>query len=282
MPELPEVESIRLQLEKFIIGHKINGLEIRWQNIFSGEKNKILGSRIIDARRFGKALVIDFENGFSLVIQIKMTGQLIYKGPNKHKAEGLSPKVLGGLGGKHTHIVFKLDRGGILYYNDVRKFGRIMVAESKKLKAESKFLAKLGQEFLKDMTLEKFSKILKNSGKPIKILLMEQDKMAGVGNIYANDALWLAAINPQLPANNLQQEQQRKLFKAIETVLKEGIKRGGASELAFVTPDGGEGHYQDFTLVYGREKEPCKKCKTQIRKVKLGGRGTYYCPKCQK
>jgi len=149
-------------------------------------------------------------------------------------------------------------------------------------KNPNNYIGKLGKEFLKDLTLEEFSEILVKSKKPIKILLMDQTKMAGVGNIYANDALWLAMINPRKQANKLLNYQIIKLLKSIEKVLKEGIKRGGASELAYVAPDGSEGHYQDFTLVYGREGEPCKVCKTPIEKIKLGGRGTYFCPVCQK
>ena len=111
---------------------------------------------------------------------------------------------------------------------------------------------------------------------------MDQEKMGGVGNIYANDALWLAAINPRRPANNLQPEEQEKLYEAILTVLKAGLKYGGASELAFVTPDGAEGEYQNHTLAYGREGEPCERChKSIIKKFFLGGRGTYFCPVCQ-
>lgn len=282
MPELPEVESIKLQLQKFIVGHKLTEVEVRWPKIFIGDKREILDTKILDIRRFGKVLVVDLDNDFSLVIQIKLTGQLIYRGPNLQKARNLSEKVLGGLGGKHTHVIFKLDKGGILYYNDVRKFGRIMVAKTDKLKDESKFLSKLGAEFLSDMTKDKFSEILRKSSQAIKVLLMDQTKMAGAGNIYANDALWLAKINPKRKANILKGSEVENLFNAIEDVLRKGIKKGGASELAYVTPDGGEGKYQEHTLVYGRENEPCKNnCGEKIKKIRLGGRGTYFCPVCQ-
>ncbi len=281
MPELPEVESIKLQLQKYLVGHKITNIKVKWPKIFSGDKEKILGAPILDIRRFGKVLVVDFENSYSLVIQIKLTGQLLYQGPNLHSAKGLSQKILGGVGGKHTHVIFRLDRDGVLYYNDVRKFGRMFVIDIDKVK-ETGLLGKLGAEFLKDMTLAKFSEIVQKSGNPIKILLMDQQKMAGVGNIYANDALWLAGVDPRKKSSSLSASARKKLFEAIESVLKEGIKRGGASELAFVTPDGREGNYQDYTLVYGRENEPCKVCKTPIKKIKLGGRGTYFCPVCQR
>jgi len=295
MPELPEVETIRLQLQKFIVGHKITDIEIRWQKIFTGEKEKVIGSKILGVRRFGKVLVVDLDNQYSLVIQIKLTGQLIYRNKRKVIGNKLSPKVLGGLGGKHTHVIFKLDRGGVLYYNDVRKFGRIRTVKTKEIEKEG-LIGKLGPEpfdsfdntqdkfaqgKLPRLTLDIFSEILAKSKRPIKILLMDQEKISGIGNIYANDALYLAKVSPRRSAVSLNRSEAGKLFNSIEEVLREGIKRGGASELSFVTPDGGEGNYQDFTLVYGREGEKCKRCGSEIKKIKLGGRGTYFCPKCQ-
>lgn len=279
MPELPEVESIKLQLQKLLVRHRIERVEINYHKCFSGDEKKLLGNRILDIRRFGKALVIDLENNFSIVIHIKMTGQLIYRGPNL-KSPFTSKKITGGFPGKHTHVVFYLDRGGILYYNDVRKFGWIDVVKGEEATGH-KFIRNLGKEFLKDLSLEYFKELLARSSRAIKLVIMDQGKMAGVGNIYANDALWLARINPKKEANKLTNEEIKKLFGAIDNVLKEGIYRGGASELAFVTPDGGEGNYQNFTLVYGHEGDECKNCKSTIEKFMLGDRGTYWCPKCQ-
>lgn len=281
MPELPEVESIRLQLEKFIVGHVFEELEIRHPKYEIKEKDKIIGRRFMSVRRFGKALVIDLDNDYSLVAHVKMTGQFIYQGPNLKATPIYTKKVVGGVPGKHTHMIFHLDRGGILYFNDYRRFGWVKLVRSEELKNDS-FVGKLGPEFLKDMTESKFLEALSGSKKPIKTLLMDQGKMAGVGNIYANDALWMAKIDPKKQALNLSKTEVARLYKSIEAVLREGIKRGGASELAFVTPDGSEGNYQNFTLVYGRENLPCKVCKTPIKKIKLGARGTYFCPVCQR
>lgn len=281
MPELPEVESIRLQLEKFIVGHVIEELEIRHPKYEIEGKDKIIGGRFTSIERFGKALIMNLDKGCSIIAHVKMTGQFIYQGPNLKATPIYTKKVVGGVPGKHTHIIFRLDRGGILYFNDYRRFGWVKLVKTDEVKKDS-FVGKLGPEFLKDMTERGFSDLLTNSKTPIKILLMDQEKMAGVGNIYANDALWLSGISPKCLANRLKTSQKKILFASIENVLKEGIRRGGASELAFVTPDGGEGQYQDFTLVYGREGKPCKKCGELIKKIKLGGRGTYFCPKCQK
>ena len=281
MPELPEVESIKLQLDKFLVNHVVKKVEIR-NSKYLFPTEKIIGAKVRKVRRFGKALVFDFSSNYSLVIHIKMTGQFIYQGPKLKNIPQYTKKVVGGVPGKHTHVIFYLDKGGILYFNDYRRFGWMKLSKTKQLKRENEFIAKLGHEFLKDLKYKEFVDILSKSKKPIKVILMDQTKMAGVGNIYANDALFLAKIHPKRAGNSLDEKEQRRLFKSIEEVLREGIKMGGASEIAYVTPDGGEGKYQDFTLVYGREGEICCFCgKEKIKKIKLGGRGTYFCPKCQ-
>lgn len=282
MPELPEVEAIRLQLGRLLKGHRILSVEVKNRKIFQGDEGNIVDTSVVDTRRFGKVTVIDLKNGYSILTHVKLTGQFIYRGPNLKKPQELSKKVVGGVPGNHTHVVFNLDKGGKLYYNDLRRFGWIRVVETKEVEEEP-FIKKLGPEPFKDLTLEKFREILGKSGRQIKVVLMDQTKMGGVGNIYANDALWLAKVNPGTPAKNLGAKQAEGLFEAILKVLKDGIKYGGASELAFVTPEGTEGEYQNHTLAYGHEGEPCERChKSLIKKFFLGGRGTYFCPVCQK
>jgi formamidopyrimidine-DNA glycosylase len=282
MPELPEVETIKKELEKYLVGHKIEKVEIRYQKAFQGDKRSLVGGKVKAIRRFGKALVIDLDNGFSLVIHIKLTGQLIYRGPNLKKPPNLSKKIIGGLDGKHTHVVFNLDKNGKLYYNDVRKFGWIKVVKIDEVENVD-FIKKLGPEFLDSLTLDKFKKLVKSTKRSIKTLLMDQSRVAGVGNIYANDALFLAHIHPKKSSQKLTDEEIGKLYKAVKTVLRKGLKHGGASELAFVTPSGEEGRYQDHTLIYGKEGEPCpNSCGGRVKKIKVGGRGTYFCPNCQK
>lgn len=282
MPELPEVETMRLQLGKFLTGHKILSLEVKNRKTFQGDERKILASRILATRRFGKVSVIDFANGYSLLTHVKLTGQYIYRGPNLKNPAPLSPKVTGGVPGPHTLVVFHLDRNGVLYYNDVRRFGWIRIEKTEDVEKE-KFIVKLGPEPFKDLTLEIFKTILSKTSRPIKIVLMDQEKMGGVGNIYANDALWKAAISPKRVASSLSETETKDLYDAILSVLKAGMKYGGASELAFVTPDGAEGEYQNHTLAYGHEGEKCTRCKKgKFQKYFLGGRGTYSCPICQK
>jgi len=282
MPELPEVETIRIGLEKYLIGHIIKDVDIKTQKVFSGNKDNFLGSKIIKVRRFAKVLSIDLSNSFSILIHVKLTGQPIYRGPNLINPPEISNKVIGGLAGKHTHVIFKLDRNGFLYYNDVRKFGWIKVVKTSDVE-KTGFIGKLGPEPFNGLTFEIFKNILSKSKTNIKVLLMNQEKIAGIGNIYANDALWLSKINPKEVSNKISEEKVKELYDAILKVLKEGIKRGGASELNFVTPDGTEGNYQKHFLVYRQDKKICPRCKEgKIVKIKLGGRGTYYCPNCQK
>jgi formamidopyrimidine-DNA glycosylase len=298
MPELPEVETMRLQLKKYLTGHKILSVEVKNRKTFQGDEGKIIGGKVMDVRRFGKVSVIDLSNDYSILTHVKLTGQYIYRGPNLVNPGKLSNKVTGGVPGPHTLVIFNLDRGGELYYNDVRRFGWIRIEKTPDVENE-KFIVKLGPEPFgspstssgpgaqghgpKLLTLSLFQEILSKTSRMIKVVLMDQTKMGGIGNIYANDALWLSQINPKTPAKNIGSEPSKKLYEAILSVLKEGMKYGGASELSFVTPDGGEGTYQNHTLVYGHTGEPCERChKSVIKKFFLGGRGTYFCPVCQK
>lgn len=282
MPELPEVEAIKLQLGKFLKGHKIISVDVKNRKTFQGDEKNIIGAKIKDTRRFGKVTVIDLENNFSILTHVKLTGQFIYRGPNLPSPKSLSKKVVGGAPGPHTLVTFKLDQGGNLFYNDIRRFGWIRIVKTEEVETEP-FIKKLGPEPFKDLTFPRFREIMAKTKRPVKVVLMDQEKMGGVGNIYATDALWLSKINPKKPANELTIVQQKELYDAVHSVLKEGIRWGGASELAFVTPDGTEGQYQGHTLAYGHTGQPCDRCHKGIfEKYFLGGRGTYVCPVCQK
>ena len=282
MPELPEVEAIRTQLDKFLKGHVVESVEVRNARIFPDDPKLIVGGKIEHARRFGKVVVVDFDNGYSFVCHVKLTGQLLYRGPHLKNPPTLSKKVNDGLGGRHTHVVFHLDKDGLLYYNDFRRFGWIKIVKTKEVE-NFDFIKKLGPEPLDGLTLQKFKEILRKTRRAVKVVIMDQSKMGGVGNIYANDGLWDAAILPSRPANSLTEDEAGKLYSSIEEVLKKGIANGGASELSFVTPDGGEGNYQNHFLAYGKQGTVCPRCKKEkFVKTQLGGRGTYFCPNCQK
>lgn len=282
MPELPEVETIRLGLKKYLVGHKIEDVEIKNPRVFYGVKKEVAGAKIENVRRFGKLLVIDLSNDNSLTIHVKMTGQLIYRGPNLKEKVQLSSKVIGGIPGPHTHVVFKLNKNGVLYFNDFRRFGWIKIMKTAQVEKEG-FASKLGPEPFKDLTLQKFKQILARYKTYIKVVLMDQAKIAGVGNIYANESLWMTKINPRMPANSLSKKQVRELYANLLIVLKRGIKYGGASENIFVTAEGKEGSFQKHFQVYAQKGKLCPRCKkSKIAKSFLGGRGTFTCPTCQK
>jgi len=282
MPELPEVETLKLGLQKYLVGHTIESVELRLKKQFQGDVKDVEGVKVIDVRRFGKGLVIDLSNNYSLAIHIKLTGQLIYRGKDEPKVIHADMRTVGKtLPNNWTRVIFHLDKDALLYYNDLRQFGWIKVVPTDKVK-ELPFFKELGPEFFHDLDESKFAEILSKSKTAIKPLIMDQQKMAGVGNIYANDSLYLAKINPKIPANSLSSKEVKDLFNAIETVLKRGLEEGGASELTFVNVLGEAGNYQNHSLVYGHQGEKCSKDGSVIKKYMLAGRGTYVCPVCQK
>lgn len=280
MPELPEVETIRLGLQKHLVGHKIKSIQIKTPKMFVGSPEKIIGVKITSLKRIGKGLIIELDNDFVLAVHLKMTGQLIYQ-DEKTKNIALSVKTGGTtLPSKYSHIIFTLDNGAFLYYNDLRRFGWIKVVKKDQL-MQIPFFKEMGPEPLKDLTFEKFEKIISNSSLVVKVLLMDQKKIGGIGNIYANDALFKAKIDPRRKAKTLSFREIKKLYEAILQVLRKSLEYGGSSDENFVNALGQEGNYQNHTLVYGREGEKCPDCDGAIKKIKLGGRGTYFCS-CQK
>ncbi len=289
MPELPEVETIKLGLQKYLVGHKILDVDVRLPRIFSGDSKKVIGGKVIAARRFGKGLLIDLSNNYSIAVHVKMTGQLLYKEETplrqgfagQAKEENIKKVDIKSLPDAYTHVVFSLDKGAFLYFRDMRQFGWIKILPTKDVD-ELPFFKSLGPEPLKDLTLEKFKAIILKNKTNIKVLLMDQKKISGIGNIYANDALFVAGIDPRRYSASLIEKEKEKLFKAIEQVLKKGLESGGASEWSYVDVLGGAGNYQNFFQVYGKKGKPCKNCGTRIEKITLGGRGTFFCPRCQK
>lgn len=287
MPELPEVETLRLGMQKYLVGHTIESVEIRLKKIVTGDTKHVIGAKVIGVRRFGKGLVIDLDNGYSMAAHVKLTGQFIYRSKVK-KVEDVAKvakqKIGGELPNKFTHVIFRLNKGAVLYYNDVRQFGWIRIIQSGPpaggLKDQS-FFRDLGPEPLKDLTFSKFAKIVSSASAPIKTLLMDQKKISGIGNIYANDSLFDARIDPKRKAKSLTQKEIERLYQSINKVLKNALSYNGASDVNFVNILGEEGEYQNHFLVYGRKGQKCHRCGTTIKKIKLAGRGTYFCEMCQ-
>lgn len=256
MPELPEVETICRQLNKVLAGQRIRSLQ--------GCSLKVEGKKILGVRRKAKMIIIELSEGVSLLIHLKMTGQLIYNGQKN----------------KHTRAIFELDKGR-LYFNDLRRFGWIKALSKSKIQ---NLISKLPPDVIDKEFSEKYlEKVLKSSVRAIKLVLLDQSKMGGIGNIYANEILFSAGIDPRRPANTCSL-QVRNLQGCIKKVINQGIKYGGstASDENFINAAGEPGKYQQHFLVYEQEGRKCSRCKRKIIKIKLGGRGTYFCPGCQK
>ncbi len=292
MPELPEVETIKRLLKKNIIGKKIAKVKILSQKQFPDKPQLIVSSQIVGLERQGKQLIINFNNHYSLLIHLKLTGQLVFgqKLDQEEKAYFDQPIPFNQgnvLPGKTTRVIIYLmgknnQPDGAIFFNDLRKFGWLRIIPTANLKEQN--LKKLGVEPLsKSFTPLLLAKIFGKTKKPIKLVLMDQEKIAGVGNIYANEALFEARILPTRSANSLTSQEIKKLHQAINLVLKKAIKAGGssASDEAFIKPDGTPGGYQKITKVYQKEGKPCPRCGSLIKRINLQGRGTFFCPKCQ-
>ncbi len=288
MPELPEVETIKLGLQKHLVGHKIEDIEIRVPKIFQGNPKNVIGAKVVAIKRIGKGLIIELDNGYVLTVHLKMTGQLVFRDKNTQNLV-LSKKVGGDtLPSKYSHVIFSLDKGAKLYYNDLRRFGWVKVLKKDEL-AENAFFSQMGPEPKvgedlagKELTLDYFKNVVQKGNLPVKPILMDQKRIGGIGNIYANDALFLAGIDPRRKGKSLTEEETKKLFEAVYTVIKKSLNYGGSSDENYVNVLGQEGNYQNHTLVYGKKGEKCSVCGSIIEKIQLGNRGTYFCPKHQK
>lgn len=290
MPELPEVETIRIGLEKYLVGKTIEDIEIRTSSIFHSDPRLVIGAEVIAVKRRGKGLLIDLSNGYTIAAHVKMTGQFIYKetkGTEEPETKNFHPKLTlpAELPHKHTHVVFTLSAKrsaqSVLYYNDIRKFGWIKVVKTEEVE-NIPFFKSLGRDPLSNLTIKQFSNLLRASNAPIKSVLMDQRKIAGVGNIYANEALFAAKINPRRSAKSLNSGEQKALYDSLLAVLTKGLSFGGASDNTYVNVDGGKGQFQQHFQVYRKNGTACPVCGTSLERSVIAGRGTFFCPVCQK
>lgn len=331
MPELPEVETIKRDLEKTILNRKIVQIEIKVSKIIdlpSHEFKKIvLGSKIKSIARRAKILIVHLSNHYSLLIHLKLTGQLIYrigncKISNTIKERGREnivfpleensepkasvrnrgfltryrdkngnlrggghpvPSDLTRLPNQYTRVVFTFDDKSHLFFNDLRLFGYIRLLKTEKV---DEILAglKLGPEPLdKKFILSIFQELVnKKKGGKIKQVLMDQSFIAGIGNIYGAEICFYAKVHPTKLINKLTKEEIKKVYTAIKTILPKAISSRGSSVDTYVDAFGRQGGFVPYLTVYGRENQPCKVCQTLIKRVKIGGRSSYFCPSCQK
>jgi len=277
MPELPEVETIKNQLNKKIKGKKIIGIKIFLPKIIKAPlknfRRAVLNSKISKIERRAKLIIISLSNSYSLLIHLKMTGQLIYK----------NAKIKNNESQKYTHLIFYFKNRGQLIYNDLRQFGYIKLiktAQAIKLLEKEYGPEPLDKKFLLDI----FKKLLarKPGKKKIKQFLMDQKNIAGIGNIYADEILFFAGIMPTRKISTLSADENKKIYKNIKKILANAIKFRGSSVNDYLDSQGRAGEYHLRLKVYSRNSQPCKKCKTKIQKIKINGRGTHFCPKCQK
>lgn len=273
MPELPEVENIVSELKDRLPGQMIAGIPLLRKGLVQGSslpelKEKLLGTRIRNIHRRGKWIIIGLENNYSLLLHLRMTGRLIY-------SEEL---VLL----RYLRLALRLEPSGFLLYQDLRRLGVMHLLSTKGLEERAP-LSKLGLEPLSsDFTVEKLGEILSSSRLTIRDFLMDQGKIAGIGNIYSAEILFIASISPFKRANELNEDETVRLHRAIIDVLSRAIKRKGTTISDYVTSAGVPGEFQNELKVYGRENEPCPKCGEKIMRVKHRGRSLYFCPRCQK
>jgi formamidopyrimidine-DNA glycosylase len=274
VPELPEVETVRVGLEPSLVGRRFERVEIfdpRLTRPFDPRTvaAELEGERVCAVERRGKYLVVRFDSGRSLLIHLRMTGSL------RHVRHGRLEDD------PYRRAVVRLDDGSDVTYRDVRRFGTWLLAEPDEL--EPYLATRLGVEPLgPDFTLRELTGRLARRRAPIKAALLDQRTAAGLGNIYVDEALWRARIHPLRPARDVRPAQLRRLHAAVREALAAGLARRGATLRDYAQPDGRAGAMQHEFKVYGREGEPCERCATPIEKTRAGGRGTWYCPRCQR
>lgn len=290
MPELPEVETIRRDLKK-IIKKKFKTVEILDEKIISGSKKEfeknITDKEIINISRIGKLIIIKLSGNLFFLIHLKMTGQLIYCRQGKLIAGGHSlgdnfkiPGIGNELPNKHTRAIFTLSDQSKIFYNDLRRFGYLKLVDGKFLKNKK---AEFGSEPLdRDFSFGYLKEKAKNRKINIKQFLLDQKIIAGIGNIYADEILFRSKISPARPAGSLKDNELKKITESAKIIILEAIKHRGTTFSNFVDSEGKRGNYSSLLKVYGRKDEKCLICGGKIKKIKLNGRGTHFCSKCQK
>lgn len=289
MPELPEVETVRIGLNAFLPGCTFAKVEQHWDKSFPNAPVEVqqflLGAKVVTVARRAKVLLIELDSKYSLVIHLKMTGQLVFRGKSgEHFGAGHpTDSLVGELPDRSTRVIFTFTDGSKLFFNDQRKFGWIRLMPTAEV-PQIDFFLKVGPEPLStDFTWKSLcERLQRRPNTNIKAALLDQTVIAGVGNIYADESLWGAKIHPSTRVKDLSDTKIKKLYESLTTVLKLAIEKGGSTDRNYVNAEGKRGSYLSFASVFRREGQPCPRCGTTISKTKVAGRGTHICPNCQK
>lgn len=288
MPELPEVETIRAGLARLLPRRKIEAVAVydspkSFPNGEEQTKQFLIGADVLHVRRRAKVLLIDLDTNYTLVVHLKMTGQLVFRGETNFGAGHPTDSLIGRLPDRSTRVQVDFIDGSHLFFNDQRKFGWIKLLPTQEVGYLS-FFQKVGPEPLEETTTsEQFiGRVRRHNNMMIKPATLDQSVIAGVGNIYADEALWAAKIHPETRVGHLSDEQLNTLFKEIRAVLLLGIEKGGSTDKNYIDAEGRRGNYLSFARVFRREGQPCPIHPDQeIVKLKVAGRGTHICPVCQ-
>lgn len=288
MPELPEVETVRAGLHGLIIGKTITTTTSDWPKSFPNAEADVAqflhGAKVIDVRRRAKVLLIDLATNYTLVIHLKMTGQMVYRAHNVTFGAGHpNSSLVGTLPDKSTRVTLGFSDGSYLYFNDQRKFGWMKLYPTIEV-PNIAFMQKVGPEPLgTDFTQNDFrERLMKRPNTNVKAALLDQTVVAGVGNIYADESLWGAKIHPTTLVKNLTKAKTDLLYTELRYVLELAIEKGGSTDKNYVNAEGKRGSYLEFARVFRRDKQACPRCGTTIVKTRVAGRGTHTCPHCQR
>lgn len=287
MPELPEVETTRLGLARLLPGKQVAAVDFDWQKTFPNVKTDVerflVGAKITGVTRRAKVLIIELSSKYSLVVHLKMTGQLVFRSPSEHFGAGHpSPSLVGKLPDKSTRVTLTFSDKSKLFFNDQRKFGWMRLLPTIEV-VSLNFFKKVGPEPLSaDFNAEVLAaRARRRPNSNIKSVLLDQSVLAGVGNIYADESLWGAKIHPLTLVKDLTMPQFAILYKELVYILRLAIEKGGSTDKNYVNAEGKSGSYLSFARVFRREGKPCPRCGTTIIKIRVAGRGTHICPQCQ-
>lgn len=289
MPELPEVETVRIGLARLLPGRQVVAVDFDWPKGFpntAGDvKAFLIGAKVVEVNRRAKVLLIELSSKYSLVIHLKMTGQLVFRGTDDAERFGAghpNASLVGTLPDKSTRVTLTFADGSHLYFNDQRKFGWVRLMPTVEV-PNIDFFQKVGPEPLSDdFTWEIMrDRLQRRKNTNIKAALLDQTVVAGIGNIYADESLWGAKVHPTTLVKSLTEDDFKNIYRALVDVLRLSIEKGGSTDRNYVDAEGKRGSYLTFAEVFRREGQPCSRCGSTIEKTRVAGRGTHTCPVCQ-